>query len=235
MRIDPEGGLELVEGEAQISRKALPNMEGEDVKGLVQRILAGELPRPRALAAYEPQRLSMLHINMIFDRALGFKPSEIAEKYDIRPNVVSIILHHPDSEALLSFIAAEMAERIMDPVERIKAYAHEAITVKAEIMSNRSVHPAIRDKVASDMLDRAGYGARRHLDINARHAHEIVVPTKQAGDLAEALSESKRLRDVDYTQYTRVAEVQPSDEDELDPSDVEVLQDGDPNSDEAAA
>lgn len=199
-RISPEDGMEKFEDEPSSfvpPSAPLP----ETVPELVRAALSGLLPLSRPLKQWEPEKLSMVHINMVFDRAIGLRPGEIAEKYDTAPERVSVILNHPHAERLLGAIAAKMSERLTDPVERLRLMAHQAIDVKAEILANPKVHASIRDKVASDILDRAGYGARHKIDINAKNTHELILPAAHAERLTNVLEESKRIRDVDFTKF----------------------------------
>lgn len=202
MRIDPEGGLVLQdEGVREIPAPPLdmPVAEGSHVQELIAAAMAGTLDPGRPLQAMEPTTFSPMHIAIVFDRALGFRPGEIAAKYSVNLARISTIIHHPYAEIILGAIAGEIAERITDPVERIKSYAHEAITTKVNIMRDPQTPRAVRNHVASDILDRAGYGARRQIDISATSRFEMPQPV--ADRVAEAASMFKKVREVDYTAY----------------------------------
>ena len=210
MRIDPEsgGGIDWdSDGKPEERLDRAPSAPYADVPAIVRAAMQGALPGLRPLKQGEPEKLSPLHIQMILDRASGYKPGEIAQKYDIGPVRVSQILNHPAAELILGAIAARLADRITDPVERMKGYAHECITTKVEIMRDPASPKALRNTVASDLLDRAGYGARQKLDVSKVPApQEAPLNEETARRLAEGLERAREVRTMDYSRYTRTGE-----------------------------
>lgn len=207
MRIDPDSGFGLGDTEPREVENRPSEASFVDVPGLVKAAMAGTLPGMRPLKPWESEKLSSLHVQMILDRASGYKPGELAQKYDMTPNRVSQILHHPAAEIIIGAILATLADRIIDPIERLKAYAHECIGVKVAIMRDPTTPRQLRNTVASDLLDRAGYGARQKIDVSkttAPAAEPLSEDTAQR--LARGLEESRKVREMDYARFTKTGE-----------------------------
>lgn len=168
------------------------------IQEMIEKALAGQLPRDRDPHYWEPDKLSAPHIAMVLDRAAGYSIREIAERHEYTESRVSIILSTPDAQTILSTIMAVASERIIDVSERLKYLAPEALNVKVDIMRN-ATSMTLRDKAATDILDRAGYGARTKID--ATVSHSLVMPAQAATGLAAALSEANRVGDLDYSTH----------------------------------
>lgn len=200
MLIDPEVGfISAKDGEASpASASSLAVRPAKSVSDVVRDVLAGLLPRGRALRDGEPAVLSALHISMIFDKALGMRTKELAEKYDSTESWVSRIIHHPDAEFLLAAIMGQVADNLTDPRARLEGYAHEAINVKVELLRT-SRNDALRDRIATDFLDRAGYGAPQKIDVNSHSTFSLDPET--SAKLSGALDAARRVSTVDYKRF----------------------------------
>jgi hypothetical protein len=197
--IDPEVGFISKDGEA--SPAAAPTTvvrPPRTVSDVVRDALGGLLPRGRALREGEPAVLSALHISMVFDKALGMRTKELAEKYDTTESWVSRIIHHPDAEHLLAVIMGQVADNLTDPRARLQGYAHEALNVKVELLRT-SRNDALRDRIATDFLDRAGYGAPQKLEINDHKTFSLDPET--SAKLSGALDAARRVSSVDYKRF----------------------------------
>ena len=204
-RIDPESGGVWKDddspGESEADGIYIPPPQRESpVPELVQAALRGIMPLSRPLKPTEPVKFSPLHIQMLMDRAMGMRPSEIAQKYDLEPARVSVILHHPYADRIIGAIMATLADRVTDPVERMRGYTHEMIDTKLEIVRDRKTPKALRNAIASDFLDRSGYGARRQLEITTPQAP--TVPIEAVSKLTDALREA-RADPSDYRRFLR--------------------------------
>lgn len=208
MRISPDDGQlldfapetdaapEAVEAPKQ---SASEYARSERVMAATVSVLAGEAPRGRELRYYEHKSLSPMHVQMVFDRADGMRPGDIAEKYGLTRARVSVTLNHPDAEYLLGEILGISADRVADPIERMKSFAHEMINTKLRIVRDTETPRALKNDIASDFLDRAGYGARKKLDVEATHSLSI---SKDVGNrLVSALDASRRVATVDYSEF----------------------------------
>jgi hypothetical protein len=169
------------------------------VAELITKALKGELTRDRRPYYWEPQILTPLHINMVLDRASGCQIKEIAERWDYSPAQVSVVLASPDSQTILSNILSMQADKLVDVSERFKTLAPEALNVKVELMRSPETSAIVRDRVATDILDRAGYSPRQKIDVDT--THRILLPAQAATGLREVLEESRRVASVDYSRF----------------------------------
>lgn len=181
---------------------ATPSLE-MTIKGA----LNGTLVRGRPLDFGELKTLNPVHIAAIIDRAAGMRVEEIAEKYDWQEQWVRKMLRHPDAETIVGRILSSFADQAADPIARLQGYAHEAITTKVNIMRN-SRSEVLRDRVASDLLNRAGYGARIMVDMNQTGGFNRVAEEQPQllHRIAEALDESNTAgASADYSKYVNKA------------------------------
>lgn len=186
---------DVLPGEEESSRV------GPRTQALMLAAMEGSIPTHRPLKMWEPEKLSPMHINMILDRAAGMRPGEIAEKYAVDFARTSVILNHPMATKLYATIMGEAADALADPRKRIEGYAHEMIEVKIDLVRNTETHPRLRNAIADDLLDRAGYGARHVVDINNKHT--IQMPAVLAERLASGLDEAARLREIPYADFVQ--------------------------------
>jgi hypothetical protein len=161
--------------------------------------LEQRLPRAREIQAWEPDKLKARHIAMLTDHSSGMTPKEIALKYKMHPTYVNVVLTHPDSVIVLGALAALKADKATDIGVRLQGYANEMLTGKMEIFRTTS-DLRLKDRIASDILDRAGYGSRQQIDINA--TNRWIMPAAAAAEVSQALDESMKVAEVDYRQYT---------------------------------
>lgn len=200
MLIDVETGLisGLPEGAALEAppKAALPI----DIPGLIKAALAGVLPRDPSFEWEDgmPRTLNAAHIAMLLDRTLGYSNAEIAAKHDYSPVQVSRVLRHPDAQYLIGAMMGKLADRITDPVERLKTYAHEAINTKISLMRT-SENEGLRNQIATDILDRAGYGSRRQVDVNETLKFEM--PAETADAVRTAAHEARRAATADFSRF----------------------------------
>lgn len=169
------------------------------IADLIDKALKGELPRERSPHTWEPQVLTPVHVQMVLDRAMGFQLKEIAERWDYTAAQVANVLAQPDAQTILSTILSMQADKLVSMEDRFAALAPEALNVKVEILRNPEASPLVRDRVASDLLDRAGYGPRKKLDIDT--THRILLPAQAATGLRAVLEESRRVASVDYSRF----------------------------------
>jgi hypothetical protein len=126
--------------------------------------------------------------------------AELATKHRLHQVYVNVILTHPDSVQIIGAIQALNADKLTDINARLQGYAHEMLSMKVDI-ARTTADKRLKDAIATDLLDRAGYGARRQIDLSA--LHKFVMPQAQAALLTQALDEDNRVATVDYTQFTQ--------------------------------
>jgi hypothetical protein len=171
------------------------------VPELVEAAMRGIMPLTRPLKQWEPEKLNPMHIQMIMDRAMGMKNSELAQKFDLDPNRVSVILNHPYAERILGAIMATLSERVTDPIERMRGFAHEMIDTKLEIVRDPKTPKGLKNAIASDWLDRVGYGAKKQVEITT--PQQPSVPAAAVSRLADALIEARKAPTTDYSRFVR--------------------------------
>lgn len=205
MHVDPESGFghkddDNEKGQGPEIVVPAPTRD-YGVPELVLEAMRGEMRLTRPLKPWEPSKLTPTHIQMLFDRSMGFKNHELAEKYEMDPSRVSVILGHPYAERIMGAIFATLSERVADPIERMRGHAHEMVDIKLEIVRDKATPKFLKDKIASDWLDRIGYGARKQLEITDKRSP--AVPTEAMSRLAEALNEARKAPKMDYQRYLR--------------------------------
>lgn len=219
-RIDPDSGHTWKDdddpkGGSEEGLYVPPPTRESPVPALVEAAMRGIMPLTRPLKQWEPEKLNPVHIQMIMDRAMGMKCGEIAQKFDLDPNRVSVILNHPFAERILTAILSTLSDRITDPVERMRGYAHEMIEVKLGMVRDKATPKALKNAIASDFLDRAGFGARRQLEITTPQAPSV--PQEAFGRLAAALEEARKAPSGDYSRFVRRMSTQEGEEGQVIP------------------
>jgi hypothetical protein len=170
----------------------------ERILKLVKGACEGTLPLERELHKWEPAALNATHVSMCIDRALGFTVKEVAERHEYTPRQTGVVLAHPYSQLLISTMLSAAADKVQDVSSRLEALAPEALNTKVDLLrSTKSEN--LRDKIASDLLDRAGYGSRKKLDVNLGTG--FAVPASLAATLGSVMDESKQVASLDYSRY----------------------------------
>ncbi len=154
-------------------------------------VMSGAVDRGRSLKYWENLRLKPVHMQMLLMKAAGFKGRAIAEKLGYDEGRVSVIVNHPDAMYLLSHLVSFQAETLLDVNARIQAHAGEALD--AALMLLRNGKEEVREKVAFKLLDRAGYGAVKKVELTAK----FEMPAAQATALTAALRESDEVEEME--------------------------------------
>ena len=81
----------------------------------------------------------------------------------------------------------------------MKSFSHEMINMKLTIVRDEQTPRTLKNDIASDFLDRAGYGARKKLDVETHHS--VSIPLEAAKRLTDALDSSMRIADIDYSPF----------------------------------
>lgn len=91
----------------------------------------------------------------------GEKPRELAHSMGMSEARLSIITNSPAFQAHLARLSAAADENSKNVQARMGELAVESMTIleQAIRVKNDSISPALKIKVAQDVLDRAGYGA----------------------------------------------------------------------------
>lgn len=205
IKFDPDDGSRLTEEATEVVSTAAPlpvtfsDLGRQRIESLLLEAMSGTMNPGRALAVWEPKKLHARHIAILMDRAAGRTTKELELKFRMTTVHINNILRHPYSLQLLSAMQAANADKMTDVSARLQGYANEMLNVKLEVLRTTKDN-RLKDSIASDMLDRAGYGPRRQVDVNA--GFRFALPQSMAEALGSALSESDKIGDVDYSQFT---------------------------------
>lgn len=180
--------------------------------------MEGTLPLPRPLRVDEVEKFSAMHVVMVMDMAQGFKNPEIAAKHKVTDGMVCNLRNHPWTQQILSAMLSRLADRLTDPMERLKSYANEAVDVKIGILRDREKPAGLRNAIASDILDRAGYGVKQKIGVEVEDRTKPSVPASHIGRLTEALMQAQSVRSVSFERF--VVKTEPKTEDGIAGKDV---------------
>ncbi len=164
----------------------------ERMQAAMLAIMDGSVTRGRSLKYWENLRLKPRHMQMLLMKAAGYTNNQIADRMEMTPSRVSIIVNHPDAAYLLSHLVSFQAENLLDIKARIQAHAGEALDTALFLM--RTSKPEVRERVAFRLLDRAGYGAVQRSEVS----HKVEMPAAQAANLIAAMQESAEVEVTDY-------------------------------------
>lgn len=192
--VRPEIARKLLESETPRQRQRVTRL-----KMILEKAMDGTLPTFRPLEDGELQKFKPVHVAMALQLAKGGTVSEVAEAHDYSVQTVSLLQHHPYTHTLKLELLAEQADAAADPMLRMKGLAHEMIDTKLEIVRDPETNKSLRDRIASDMLDRGGYGATQKVESESRLT--ISIPAALAERLTKGLDEIKELSPASYEAF----------------------------------
>lgn len=169
------------------------------VESLVLGALTGTLPRERELLPYEAQKLRPRHIVILMDIAGGMTVPEVSERRRMTTVRINTILKHPDAQKILAALQSQSADKLSDVNARLQQYANEMLSTQVELVRTTK-NEGLKQKIAADLLDRAGYGPRQKIDIN--QTNRFIMPAAAASAMTGALLEADRVADLDYSSFT---------------------------------
>jgi len=145
----------------------------------------GRLPsaEPRQ---YQIKQLWECHHEILRRLVIGQKSVEIARDLGVTTAVISYVKNSEVGKRQLSLIRSAVDAETIDVAGRIKELATVAIRVMEEGMDEEQPM-GTRLKAATDVLDRAGFGAPRILRTENLHAHLT------ADDIAEIKERARRM------------------------------------------
>ncbi|RQW92804.1 MAG: hypothetical protein EHM79_00310 [Geobacter sp.] len=105
------------------------------------------------------------HQEIIRRIVLGQKNVDIARDMNCTEATVSNVRNHPIIRKRIEFLQAMANNAVVDVQKRILEVAAEAQVVLEDIMNNQASAPKLRADVAFGLLDRAGYGPVKNLNV----------------------------------------------------------------------
>ena len=109
---------------------------------------------------YNIKKLWSLHAQITEQVALGKTNVEIAQALDITPQTISNVRNSPIGKEKVEILTAAMDAETVDIGRRIREFAPKALEYLERIIEGREpgASVALRAKIASNHLARAGYG-----------------------------------------------------------------------------
>ena len=139
-------------------------------------------PRDRRTRPDKPRRTWQVskiwdsHEEIIRRLTLGQKNTEIAQNMGISSAQVSNVRNSPIIQDKLAIMQGARDAYTLDIAKDIREFAPKALEVLKAIVngddsSGLPVGPALKARVASDLLDRAGYAPVRNVNVQSAHVH----------------------------------------------------------------
>ncbi len=137
---------------------------------------------------YEPKKLNPLHHEILRRALLGESHKQIAEDLNCTPATVSNAVNCGLGREKLETLSSIADLDGLEVAREIKRAAPMALKVMQEILEDTAASYAVRLKAAADLLDRAGHGAVKKVDVKRSSVElspeELDVLKQQALDRA---------------------------------------------------
>jgi hypothetical protein len=139
----------------------------------------GDRPADRRFVSEAPRKTWQVskiwdqHEEIIRRITLGQKNTEIAQSMDMSEQQISNIRNSPIIQERLSVMKGARDAYTIDLARDIREFAPKALDLLKEIINGEMqlASPALKAKVAVDILDRAGYAPVRNVNVQSVHAH----------------------------------------------------------------
>ena len=130
--------------------------------------------RPRK--TWQVSKIWDSHEEILRRLTLGQKNTEIAQAMNISPMQVSNVRNSPIIQDRLAIMQGARDAYTLDIAKDIREFAPKALEVLKAIVNGEDksglpIGPALKARVASDLLDRAGYAPTRNVNVQSVHAH----------------------------------------------------------------
>lgn len=127
--------------------------------------------------------------------SLGLNRQQIAQAMEVTPQTVSNVTNSSLGKEKLSLLRGTRDANTLDTLERIQGLTEKALDVYDEIFEEDGVPRNLKLHAAKDVLDRAGFGAVKKIDlrsISGRLSEEDIKELKERGELARQLAAKRR-------------------------------------------
>lgn len=116
---------------------------------------------------YQPKQLNEKHHEILRLAMLGYSNVDIAERLSCTPATVSIVRNSGLGKQHASLLRAEADYSALETAKRIRELAPDAIEAIQQIMMDDEMPANVRLSAAKDILDRAGYGAPKQVNVSS--------------------------------------------------------------------
>jgi len=114
---------------------------------------------PTGSRQYEIERIQEVHREIVRRLVLGQKPRTIARDLGISPQTVSNVRNSSIVRKEIARLGMSRDKEVEDISKQIREIAPIAVAVLETALHNEEVPWPVRFRAATDVLDRAGYGA----------------------------------------------------------------------------
>lgn len=136
---------------------------------------------------YQVQNIWNVHHRVMQLALLGFKQTDIARMLSVSEVMVSYTLNSELVKKQLTIMRGAADAEVLDLAIEIRKIAPRALERMKELMENSSDNIAL--SAAKDILDRAGYGATKRLDISHHITEDDIREIKERAALCTDLTD----------------------------------------------
>jgi predicted transcriptional regulator len=141
---------------------------------------------------YHPQKWTARHRMIVGLHLAGYRNKEIAKSLGMSEGRVSVILSDSRATQEVKRMSERVADNITDVHTRLLLYSNEALTEIVDEMRSCE-DPAIRQRAAFGIMDRAGYTP------SAKETEPAMqIPQDIAARMEDALADSEDFEEVEY-------------------------------------
>lgn len=152
----------------------LQDLEGNPVEATREALSVVDQRRTATPRKYEPKQLNPLHHEILRRLLLGESHKEIALALNCTPATVSNAANCGLGRDKLNYMQGAADVNSVEIAQKIRETAPRALQVIQEILEDEAANYALRFKAAVDVLDRAGHGAVKKIDVK-RSAVELSI------------------------------------------------------------
>lgn len=114
---------------------------------------------------YEPRQLNPLHHEILRRLLLGETHRDIATALTCTPATVSNVANSGLGREKLNYMSAAADMNSVEVAQKIRETAPKALAIIQQILEDDDANYALKFKAATDILDRAGHGAVKKVDV----------------------------------------------------------------------
>ncbi len=150
------------------------DMEGNSLETTRELLSTVDARRTAVSRKYEPKQLNPLHHEILRRLVLGESHRDIAIALNCTPATVSNAANCGLGRDKLNYMSGAADVSAVEVAQKIRETAPKALAVIQTIIEDEEANYALRFKAATDILDRAGHGAVKKVDIK-KSAMELSV------------------------------------------------------------
>lgn len=148
---------------------------------------------------YNLQKLNQKHLEIIRLIALGAKDHEIAERLNCTTAMVKYTRESPIAQRKIEILQGRRDNSAVDIRKRLDAMAPVALDKMQEILDDEKASDGIKTKIATDVLDRAGFSSvNKTLNLD-KYAEEEIKRIKERARQNGLVAEDE-VEEADYVE-----------------------------------